>query len=359
MFPALRVSCGWSWLKAEHEVLHREFDVHHAAGIVLDVEERRAVRMLGGHSFAHGDDVAGKPLRIASKTQHVVTNGVERSADRGVAGDEARAGQRLVLPCPRVLALIAVERADARDEKPGRTVGTQPEVGLVQPPRTRCAGKPRIDPLGEAGVARRCLVVLPLRVAIVEKDEVEVRCVAELLPAELAVADDREARRCRVRCRATAASSSAAWPRGSYRRARTGGRRDARRSCAPPDPGRAGETPVRAGNGAACPWRLPGPRPAPRVSCSSSSRHCVPVWLGEQDARVEQLVEEHRAPGQVIGGPGRCAHQLREARQQRRVLVQKRQVRAAAADRFEQSEQSRAGPRPPVCRRCGCPRRRQ
>ena len=57
----------------------------------------------------------------------------------------------------------------------------------------------------------------------------------------------------------------------------------------------------------------------------------VPVRLGQQHARVEQLVEQQRMARQVVGGPRRRAHQVGEARQQRRMLDHQREIRAAPA----------------------------
>jgi len=47
----------------EHQVLHRELDVDHAAGIVLDVEQAGLVRVRGVHLLAHRDNVRAKTGR--------------------------------------------------------------------------------------------------------------------------------------------------------------------------------------------------------------------------------------------------------------------------------------------------------
>src|SRR5207253_3533455 len=52
------------------------------------------------------------------------------------------------------------------------------------------AGEPAVDALREARIDLACLLVR----IVVEKDDVEVGGVAELLAAELAVGDDRETR---------------------------------------------------------------------------------------------------------------------------------------------------------------------
>ena len=71
-------------------------------------------------------------------------------------------------------------------------------------------------------------------------------------------------------------------------------------------------------------------------------------------------------PRQVVGGPRRRAHQVGEARQQRRMLDDEREIGAAAADGFEQRQQpqeddlrtGRSGMRPLRPRAAAAPARR-
>ena len=65
----------------------------------------------------------------------------------------------------------------------------------------------------------------------------------------------------------------------------------------------------------------------------------APIGLRQQHARIEQLVEQDRLARQVVGRPLRCAHQLRESRQHRRMLDQEREIGAAPAHRLEELEQ--------------------
>jgi hypothetical protein len=182
--------------KSQHEELYGELDVDHAARVVLEVEQRAAVDVPGRHSPAHVDDVRGEPLAIAWQAQHAYARGLEGRADARITGDEACARQRLVLPRPRLLALVALERAGARDEEAGRTVGPQPQVRFVQAPGARRAREPRVDSLRKTRVTLGCDVATRARrLGVMEEYDVEVRHVPELLSAELAVTDDREARR--------------------------------------------------------------------------------------------------------------------------------------------------------------------
>ena len=74
----------------------------------------------------------------------------------------------------------------------------------------------------------------------------------------------------------------------------------------------------------------------------------IPIGLLEQDARVEELVQQHRMPGEIVRRPGRCARQLGEPRQHGRMLGQQRKVGAAPAHRFEEGQEA-----PEDCLRVG------
>ena len=58
MLPALRVSTACLVRVREDQVLDRELDVDHAAGVVLEIEKRGAVRMAREHPPPHVDDIA-------------------------------------------------------------------------------------------------------------------------------------------------------------------------------------------------------------------------------------------------------------------------------------------------------------
>ena len=64
----------------------------------------------------------------------------------------------------------------------------------------------------------------------------------------------------------------------------------------------------------------------------------LPVGLGQEHARIEELVEQDRVSREVFGRPLRGPHQLREAREHRRMLGQKREIGAAAAHRLQEPE---------------------
>src|SRR6185503_18800020 len=121
-----------------------------------------------------------------------VAHGLEALAHGAIAGAVARARERLVLPGPRARGLVFAERVERAHEQPRRAVGTQTQVDLVEHARGRVAAEPRVHALRDA---REALGRLR---AAVQEDDVEIRAVAELLAAELSIADDAQARERRV-----------------------------------------------------------------------------------------------------------------------------------------------------------------
>src|SRR5687767_15274767 len=109
--------------------------------------------MAGVHAPAHLDDVALKLRSVARQAKDRLALGLEGRADLLVAGDEARPRQRLVLPGPCVLPLVAPEAGNARHDESLRAIGTQPKVGVVQRPGAGRGAKPGVDALREARVA--------------------------------------------------------------------------------------------------------------------------------------------------------------------------------------------------------------
>src|SRR6185503_440802 len=161
------------------------------AGIVLEVEQARAVRVGGMELLPHLGDRGAQLAGVALRSQDLFADRFESLADARVAGAVARARERLVLPHPRALLLVAREGLDRGDEEPGGAARPEREVGLEQHSRGSARAEPGIEALR---IARIDLGRLLVRV-LVEKDDVQVRGIAELLAAELAVADDGERRR--------------------------------------------------------------------------------------------------------------------------------------------------------------------
>ena len=137
MLPALRVSCGCACACASTRYWTANSMSTMPPSSCLRSNSVGGVRMAGVHPPAHLDDVAAELAAIARQAQDRLALRLERRADRCVAGDEARARQRLVLPRPRVLALVAPECRKARHDEALRAVGPQPQVGVVQRGRRR------------------------------------------------------------------------------------------------------------------------------------------------------------------------------------------------------------------------------
>ena len=78
-----------------------------------------------------------------------------------------------------------------------------------------------------------------------------------------------------------------------------------------------------------------------RACARARLRQALPVGLRQQHARVEQFVEQDRVPGEVVGGPRRTAHQLREPRQQRRMLDHAARGRRCAGSPLRAAPSSR------------------
>ena len=116
----------------QHQELHRELDVDHAAGVVLEVEQARLVRVGGVHLVAHLDDRGAQRAVVARAAQDALADRVEGRADLPLARAVARARERLVLPDPRVFLLVALEGVDRGDHQAGSAARPQREVGLEQ-----------------------------------------------------------------------------------------------------------------------------------------------------------------------------------------------------------------------------------
>ena len=96
----------------QHKKLDRELDVYHPARVVLQVEERSAVRMPRCHLAAHVDDIGRELGVVARQPEELVSQRLERGANRRIARHESRPRQRLVLPRPRVLVLVTTKRRE-------------------------------------------------------------------------------------------------------------------------------------------------------------------------------------------------------------------------------------------------------
>ena len=113
-----------------------------------------------------------------------------------IAGHRAGAQQRLMLPGPGVGLLISLERIDAGHEKAAFAVRPQTHVHLIEAAGGGMHGEQVHDALAqtqkENAVVERLFAVGQLDAAarIVQKNQIQIRGVAQFQAAELAVSRD-------------------------------------------------------------------------------------------------------------------------------------------------------------------------
>ncbi len=137
-----------------------------------------------GPQVVHALGLGGAPLvRGRARDRH------HALAEGGVAGAGARFDERLPLPGLGLLGLVAGKGLERDDEQAVASRGAQARVQLVaRPLAVRGPQEPQHalrdagEPLGSVLVARR----------LVDEEQVQVGSVAELAPAELSHADERE-----------------------------------------------------------------------------------------------------------------------------------------------------------------------
>ncbi|MNY33917.1 hypothetical protein D3C86_1682180 [compost metagenome] len=118
---------------AKHQILRDEFDVDHAAAVVLQVEPVAVVRVAGVDFLAHRQDFFAQRGGIARQHQDVLADLLEARSDACVSGGMACPGQRLVFPGPGVLVLVLLEGFHGHGQKSRVAVRPQAQVHLVQP----------------------------------------------------------------------------------------------------------------------------------------------------------------------------------------------------------------------------------
>ena len=127
--------------------------------------------------------------------EHLEPHPLEARAQLRRACHGARVQQRLVLPGPRLLALVVGERVDVGDQQPSLAARPQSHVDLVEPAGGGVHGQEVHDALREPHEEQlvvdgaRAGGLLPLALRVVQEHQIEVGGVAELDSAELAVAD--------------------------------------------------------------------------------------------------------------------------------------------------------------------------
>src|SRR5690606_36592945 len=140
------------------------------------------------HLLTHGNDLRFKLMDIMRLSHNLDTYLFELLTYIFITCTEACTHQRLMLPKPSLVQLIFAERAYVRNQHATCTIRTQSKVRVIKN-RGRCqATKPVIDadPKPSIDFARFWSVIL------VEKHNIQIRCVPKLLTPKLAVSDHRE-----------------------------------------------------------------------------------------------------------------------------------------------------------------------
>src|SRR3546814_17770040 len=75
---------------AQYQILCDEFDIHHSAAVVLQIEIAGTVGVARADFFTHRTDLLLEFLRIARQQQYASSHGFEAGPQFRVAGDEAR-----------------------------------------------------------------------------------------------------------------------------------------------------------------------------------------------------------------------------------------------------------------------------
>ncbi|VTR69582.1 hypothetical protein DESC_760008 [Desulfosarcina cetonica] len=336
----------------QHQVLNDEFNINQGTGVFLDVELARFDRQpIFTHAFTHVTHLGFQPLGIPGKTQHPAADGRKGIQQGGVAGNGPGPDQRLMFPGPGFFHLIAVVPVDMAHQNAGRTVGAQTHVGFVKRAGGGVGGQHVYHALTQAGKEMRVVDGLPTTdgfaaVGGVQKDEVEVRGIAQLEPAQFTVADNGESL-------VTGLSVQ-----------RTGG------AAVPGD--QVGPTDIDHGfeNGFGNPGQMVadlhqgqdagdvrGSDPQGIDLAKDAQRfHLVfgiaVGYTGQlvrqaglqgssvgrciEGARIEQFVQQNRMAAEKGGDPGAGAHQADQMRQGGRILDQKGEIADALLDLFEQ-----------------------
>ena len=191
-------------------VLHHKFDIDDTACILLDIEghtglegvgrstgSRRLGTQVVTHLGAHVTHFAAQFFQVAGLAEHLGAHTFERRADLLAAHQHPRPYQRLVFPGPGLVLLVTLERAQRADQQPRGTGRAQTHVHVIQLARVGLGGQQVNDALAQAreelrAVDRLGAVGFGLRVAVMDKHQVQVRTVAKLQAADLAVTNDDE-----------------------------------------------------------------------------------------------------------------------------------------------------------------------
>ena len=176
-------------------VLDDELDVDNAAAPVFQIELLLIGRVVGGaHLGAHLADLTPQLVRVAPLAEDVAPDVIEAGAHGLRPQDHAGANQCLVLPGPRVFALIVVESFQCGHHRAGTAAGSETHVYLVENPGRRAGGQYVHHPLHQAQIVlgvvdlARAIYGFPARAGpVVQKYDIEVGVIAQFQPPQFSI----------------------------------------------------------------------------------------------------------------------------------------------------------------------------
>ncbi len=328
---------------AQHQKLQQELQVHQPAFALLEVEQRRiAAIQLGAHAPAHRRHVRAQRRLRARTRQHLRAQRLEIGGKRRIPGDRARAHQRLVLPGPGALALVVAEAGETGHQQALGAVRAQAHVHVEQTAGTGAHAQQRHQLLPQARIpARRVQAAraggLRLRRGVVQEHQVEVGAEAQLLAAQGAVAEHREAAVGNAAVRRFQFIAGQAQHAGHHR---IGQMRQPARAVLRVDA--AVQQRQREAEAERLPHlveRIQRRLGVVRAQHRRAGRaHRVGVRQLAAHAHVQQFVQQQRIGGQALAQQGAARQRVHQPRQRRRLLVEQGQVAGAAQDRLQQRQ---------------------
>jgi hypothetical protein len=183
MLPRFAVSAACAMRMREHEVLHDELDVDHAACVVLEVERSRSVGMPLAMRSAHGDDVVREARRSRGMRRIAIalrSNAAPSAHRRDAAARASAPGAPTSMPA-RAGSGGSASRLDTMSPAARRA---QPQVGVVQLAGGVVLVSHALTRLREPRDSARPRVGVGSSASRRRGRRVEVRRVAELLAAE-------------------------------------------------------------------------------------------------------------------------------------------------------------------------------
>ena len=190
--------------------MHHKFDINDTSSILLEVKQTLGSKGLRGctrrgrrgtqviaHFLPHDDHLTRQSFFITLGTQDLGTQCCKAFGQPLTANQGPRANQRLMLPGPGFVTLIARKRGQRADQQARVTRGTQAHVDLVQRARHGLGVEHMNDALAQAGKELAALngpgaVGFRLRIAVVDKYQIQIRAMPQFDPANLAVTHHNE-----------------------------------------------------------------------------------------------------------------------------------------------------------------------